>query len=56
MEEYIGLLWSACSLYLKNPEDIRECIQDASENAPSELKEQDSKMIRMKYYNEMACT
>ena len=24
MEQYMGLLWSACHLYLTNPEDIRE--------------------------------
>lgn len=28
MEEYMGLLWSACQTYLNNPEDIRECVQD----------------------------
>ena len=28
MEEYMGLLWSACRLYLTNPEDIRECVQE----------------------------
>ena len=30
MEEYMGLLWSACRLYLTNPEDIRECVQAVS--------------------------
>lgn len=29
MEQYMGLLWSACRLYLNNPEDIRECVQEA---------------------------
>ena len=28
MEQYMGLLWSACHLYLTNPEDIRECVQE----------------------------
>ena len=28
MEQYMGLLWSACRLYLTNPEDIRECVQE----------------------------
>ena len=28
MEQYMGLLWSACKLYLDDPEDIRECVQD----------------------------
>lgn len=28
MEQYMGLLWSACRRYLENPEDIRECLQD----------------------------
>lgn len=28
MEQYMGLLWSACRLYLNNPEDIRECVQE----------------------------
>ena len=28
MEEYMGLLQSACSLYLNNPEDLRECVQE----------------------------
>lgn len=28
MEQSMGLLWSACRLYLENPEDVRECIQD----------------------------
>ena len=28
MEQYMRLLWSACKLYLDDPEDIRECVQD----------------------------
>lgn len=119
MEQYMGLLWSACRLYLDNPEDIRECVQEAflefyeyrerfrpekgtmkaylymiakrkairrlranslyaseplDENLPdteeieeqllnremleqalSKLREQDSRMIRMKYYDGMTC-
>ena len=120
MEHYMGLLWSACRLYLTNPEDIRECVQEtfadfygnrerfrvekgtvkaylyviakrkairmavrngkqsavplemleeaavdsgedailnreALEQALSQLKEQDSRMIRMQYYDGMTC-
>lgn len=119
MEQYMGLLWSACRLYLDNPEDIRECVQETflefyehqdrflpekgtvkaylyviakrkairrlqangsyvleplDENMPdmedaeeqllnkavleqalSKLREQDSQMIRMKYYDGMTC-
>lgn len=119
MEQYMGLLWSACGLYLENPEDIRECVQETflefyeyqgrfcpekgtlkaylyviakrkairrmkenraytreplDENLPdprdteeqllnremleqalSGLREQDSRMIRMKYYDGMTC-
>lgn len=119
MEQYMGLLWSACRLYLDNPEDIRECVQEtfldfyehrnrfrtdkgtikaylyviakrkairaagkngkdawllldenladgqdmeeqllnraALEQALGRLKEQDSRMIRMKYYDGMTC-
>lgn len=119
MEQYMGLLWGACSLYLDNPEDIRECVQEAFldfyefrnrfspekgtvkaylyviakrkairmsrrnveagtelldeniadvqdmeeqllnreilEQALSKLREQDSRMIRMKYYDGMTC-
>lgn len=28
MDEYMGLLHNACSRYLDNPEDIRECVQE----------------------------
>lgn len=120
MEQYMGLLWSACRLYLTNPEDIRECVQEtfadfygnrerfrtekgtikaylyviakrkairmaaqngkqsmvplemleeaaadsgedailnreALEQALGKLKEQDSRMIRMQYYNGLTC-
>jgi len=119
MEQYMGLLWSACRLYLNNPEDIRECVQETFldfyehrsrfqtdkgtikaylyviakrkalraagrnsadvwlpldenmtdeqraedellnrevlEQALNKLKEQDSRMIRMKYYEGMTC-
>ena len=120
MEEYMGLLWSACHLYLTNPEDIRECVQEtfadfygnrerfrtekgtinaylyviakrkairmaaqngkqsmvplemleeaaadsgedailnreALEQALGKLKEQDSRMIRMQYYDGLTC-
>ena len=120
MEEYMGLLWSACRLYLTNPEDIRECVQEtfvdffvnrerfrgekgtvkaylyviakrkairmaaqngkqsavplemlketaadsgeeailnreALEQALGKLKEQDSRMIRMQYYDGLTC-
>lgn len=119
MEQYMGLLWSACRLYLDNPEDIRECVQETflefyeyrerfcpekgtikaylyviakrkairkrkengmyapeplDENLPdtedaeelllnrevleqalSRLQEQDSRIIRMKYYDGMTC-
>lgn len=119
MEQYMGLLWSACRLYLDDPEDIRECLQDIltdfyenrnrfypekgtlkaylyviarrkalrkagqngqyrSEPLPEELpdgkdeteqilnrvmleqamqtlREEDSRMIRMKYYDGMSC-
>lgn len=119
MEQYMGLLWSACRLYLNNPEDIRECVQETFldfyahrerfcqekgtlkaylyviakrkairmaavndresflqteaalvevtwneeqildhvvlEEALSKLQEQDSRMIRMKYYDGMTC-
>ena len=120
MEQYMGLLWSACRLYLTNPEDIRECVQEtfadfygnrerfrtekgtikaylyviakrkairmaaqngkqnavplemleeaaddsgedailnreALEQALSKLKEQDSRMIRMQYYDGLTC-
>lgn len=120
MEHYMGLLWSACRLYLTNPEDIRECVQEtfmdfygnreqfreekgtikaylyviakrkairmavrngkqsavplemleeaavdsgedailnreALEQALGKLKEQDSRMIRMQYYDGMTC-
>ncbi len=119
IEQSMGLLWSACRLYLSNPEDIRECVQDTlldfyehrdrfqveqgtikaylyviakrkaihkarknhtyaveelSETVPdidneeqildrivleqalSQLKEQDSRMIRMRYYEGMTCS
>lgn len=119
MEQYMGLLWSACRLYLNNPEDIRECVQETFldfyehrgrfqagkgtikaylyviakrkamktagrsqadawlpldeamtggqdseealldrnmlEQALNKLKEQDSRIIRMKYYEGMTC-
>ncbi|SCH10914.1 Sigma-K factor [uncultured Clostridium sp.] len=120
MEQYMGLLWSACHLYLTNPEDIRECVQEtfadfygnrerfraergtvkaylyviakrkairmaaqngkqsmvplemleeaaadsgedailnreALEQALGKLKEQDSRMIRMQYYDGLTC-
>ena len=120
MDQYIGLLWSACRLYLTNPEDIRECVQEtfadfygnrerfraekgtvkaylyviakrkairmatqngkqsavplemleeaaadsgedailnreALEQALGKLKEQDSRMIRMQYYDGLTC-
>lgn len=119
MEQYMGLLWSACRLYLNNPEDIRECVQETFldfyahrerfcqekgtlkaylyviakrkairmaavndresflqteaalvevtwneeqildhvvlEEALSKLQEQDSRVIRMKYYDGMTC-
>ena len=120
MEQYMGLLWSACRLYLTNPEDIRECVQEtfadfygnrerfrtergtvkaylyviakrkairmaaqngkqsmvplemleeaaadsgedailnreALEQALGKLKEQDSRMIRMQYYDGLTC-
>lgn len=119
MEQYMGLLWSACRLYLDNPEDIRECVQETLldfyeyrerfsvekgtlkaylyviakrkairkqqadgpyfmeplddtlpdtkdmeaqllnremlERALGKLREQDSRMIRMKYYDGMTC-
>lgn len=120
MEQYMGLLWSACRLYLTNPEDIRECVQEtfadfygnrerfrtekgtikaylyviakrkairmaaqngkqsavplkmleeaaadsgedailnrvALEQALAQLKDQDSRMIRMQYYDGMTC-
>ena len=119
MEQYMGLLWSACRLHLDNPEDIRECIQETLtdfyeqrnhfdldkgtlkaylyviakrkairmslrhdhkadelddlkykenedwieelavqsllEDALSKLDEQDSQIIRMRYYNGMTC-
>lgn len=120
MEQYMGLLWSACRLYLTNLEDIRECVQDtfvdfyvnrerfraekgtvkaylyviakrkairmaaqngkqsavplemleeaaadsgedailnqeALEQALGKLKEQDSRMIRMQYYDGLTC-
>lgn len=119
IEQYMGLLWSACRLYLDNPEDIRECVQDTLldfyehkdhfqeekgtlkaylyviakrkaiqtarkngaavmeeltdalpdadvedqlldrivlEQALAQLNEQDSRMIRMRYYEGMTCT
>ena len=28
MDEYMGLIHNACSRYLDNPEDIRECVQE----------------------------
>lgn len=120
MEQHMGLLWSACRLYLNNPEDIRECVQETFldfyahrerfcqekgtlkaylyviakrkairmaagndresflqpeaalaedtwneeqildhavlEEALSKLQEQDSRMIRMKYYDGMTCS
>ena len=120
MEQNMGLLWSACRLYLTNPEDIRECVQEtfadfygnrerfrtekgtikaylyviakrkairmaaqngkqsmvplemleeaaadsgedailnreALEQALGKLKEQDSRMIRMQYYDGLTC-
>ena len=120
MEQYMSLLWSACRLYLTNPEDIRECVQEtfadfygnrerfraekgtvkaylyviakrkairmavqngkqsavplemleeaaadsgedailnreALEQALGKLKEQDSRMIRMQYYDGLTC-
>ena len=120
MDQYMGLLWSACRLYLTNPEDIRECVQEtfadfygnrerfrtekgtikaylyviakrkairmaaqngkqsmvplemleeaaadsgedailnreALEQALGKLKEQDSRMIRMQYYDGLTC-
>ena len=120
MEQYMGLLWSACHLYLTNSEDIRECVQEtfadfygnrerfrtekgtikaylyviakrkairmaaqngkqsrvplemleeaaadsgedailnreALEQALGKLKEQDSRMIRMQYYDGLTC-
>lgn len=119
MDQYMGLLWSACRLCLNDSEDIRECVQDtiadfyaarerfclekgtlksylyviarrkaaqaARENeryrgcfldgepadekdaieqlldrtmleqALSKLREQDSRMIRMRYYDGMTC-
>nr|WP_305139660.1 sigma-70 family RNA polymerase sigma factor [uncultured Acetatifactor sp.] len=29
LETYTGLLWSVCARRLQNPEDIRECVNDA---------------------------
>lgn len=29
IDEYSGLLWSVCRQYLQNPEDIKECINEA---------------------------
>lgn len=29
MEKYTALLWHVSSLYIKNPEDIKECVNDA---------------------------
>ena len=28
MEKYTALLWHVSSLYIKNPEDIKECVND----------------------------
>ncbi len=28
MESFIGLVWKVASLYLSNPEDVRECTND----------------------------
>ncbi len=50
MEEYAGLIWSVCEMYLDNEEDIRECVNSTFADFCLEREKFDAKKASLKTY------